>query len=117
MSEIELAASSAALRRWVFRLFGIPLVGAVIASGAMVAIVHWRLGEKSPGVIPIALTGLHYGIPVLFILFFVIPSIRNLLLIRRLTRLARPQGLRWYELMDLPEEERARLGAQAGRDS
>ena len=117
MSEIGEPASAAGFWRQVFRLFGVPLLCAIVVSCGVVLIGDWRLGPKSPGIIAIARASLGYHIPLIFIVFFVVPSIRTLFVIRRLAALARRHGLRWYEFLDLPEEERARLGEQAGRDS
>src|SRR5689334_10958399 len=91
--------SSVALRRWGFRLFGVPLLGALIAAVAIVIMGDWRLGERSPGVMAIARSALRFYIPLIGVFFWVLPSIRNALLIRRLRRLSSPLGLRWDEFL------------------
>jgi hypothetical protein len=103
------SSGSASFGKHAFRFFGLPVIGAVVMSCAAVLTGHLRLGARSPGIIELALSSLRYWTPVMFIVFLIYPSIRALLLIRRLTRMARAHGLRWYEYLDLSPDERNRL--------
>jgi hypothetical protein len=109
VSGIARSSSAAAFRRHAFRLFGMPFVVAVAACCAVILIGYFRLGTKFPGIIELALSSLRYWTPLLFIVFFIFPSIRALLLVRRLTLKARAHGMRWYEYLDLSPDERNRL--------
>jgi hypothetical protein len=100
------SSPSAALRKHAFRLFGLPFISAAFVCCAVVLIGHFRLGAKSPGIIELALMSLRYWTPMLFVVFFIFPSIRALILIRRLTLKARVHGMRWYEYLDLSPDER-----------
>ncbi len=93
-------------RKYVWKLFGVPLATSIVVCFCMILIGHLRWGNASPGIGAITKSSLKYWIPLLLVIFFLVPSVRSLLLVRRLRHEALKQGLEWHEYLD--ERRRAR---------
>gem|GEM_PF-5094742 len=77
----------------MFRILWIAFLGPLLVTAAMLAAAVIfnlvTLGERSPGVVPLLKWGMEFWIPLLVLLFFIVPSVSNILGLIR-TRTASP---------------------------
>lgn len=95
--------------KYVWKLFGVPFVVSIAVCGLAILTSHFRLGAASPGVVALAKSSLIYWTPLLMLIFFVVPVIRSLLAVRKVSAKARVHGMSWYQYLDLSPEERQSL--------
>ena len=91
--------------KFIWLLFGMPLVIALGVCGCVILVSHFRLGADSPGIVALAKGSLSYWTPLLMLIFFVLPVIRRLFAVRKASMRGRAHGLSWYQYLDQLKRE------------
>jgi len=105
---------SAFFRLQLFRLFGVPALGATVASVLVVLTQHIIQGAHSPGILAIGRMSLHFVTPVIFFVLFGVPAVLALYWLWTLRGQARSLGMTWYDYFCTPPEERASMRRSRG---
>ena len=97
------------MRRLIALLFVAPFAITIAVVALVLVIAHFRLGSRSPGFVALANLGMLYWIPVLVLVFFVLPSLYGIWLLMKLRVNAKKCGHTMSSFMSLPIEQRAEL--------
>ncbi len=93
--------------RTLFLLFVRPLLITIAVIIIMLLVGHFRLGERSPGVLQLAKSGLTYWIPLLVLLFFVAPSFYGVWVLLKIRTQAKSAGVTISQYLEQVKKQRS----------
>jgi hypothetical protein len=104
------------LAKLIFELFVKVIAITIGACALLVLIVHFSLGKKSPGIIPITETSTRFWIPLIVILCVALPAVLAVRIIWLAYRQASGMGLSLAQYFEMPQKERERLVSEYRRE-